>query len=227
MKSIDVLNRHIVACRLCDRLVAHREAMASAKRRQFHDWTYWGRPVTGFGDHRAGLLVLGLAPAAHGGNRTGRVFTGDRSGDWLYAALHRYGFANQASSTHRGDGLHLRDCYVTASVRCAPPGNKPIPAEFDTCRPYLLTELRLLTRVRVVVVLGRIAFEQYLKARHELGYPKPSPAPRFHHGARIRLPGDLVLLCSYHPSQQNTFTGKLTRPMFHAVFREAKRLLKP
>ncbi len=214
-----------MACRLCERLVAHREAIASVKRRQFHDWTYWGRPVPGFGDDRAQLLVLGLAPAAHGGNRTGRVFTGDRSGDWVYEALHRYGFANQARSTHRGDGLRLRDCYVTASVRCAPPGNKPTPAEFDTCRPYLLTELRLLTRVRVVIVLGRIAFDQYLKAARELGHPKFSPLPPFRHGAMVRLPWDIVLLCSYHPSQQNTFTGKLTRPMFHAVFRAAKGLL--
>ncbi len=214
-----------MACRLCERLVAHREAIASVKRRQFHDWTYWGRPVPGFGDDRAQLLVLGLAPAAHGGNRTGRVFTGDRSGDWVYEALHRYGFANQARSTHRGDGLRLRDCYVTASVRCAPPGNKPTPAEFDTCRPYLLTELRLLTRVRVVIVLGRIAFDQYLKAARELGHAKVSPLPPFRHGAMVRLPWDIVLLCSYHPSQQNTFTGKLTRPMFHAVFRAAKGLL--
>ncbi len=214
-----------MACRLCERLVAHREAIASVKRRQFHDCTYWGRPVPGFGDDRAQLLVLGLAPAAHGGNRTGRVFTGDRSGDWVYEALHRYGFANQARSTHRGDGLRLRDCYVTASVRCAPPGNKPTPAEFDTCRPYLLTELRLLTRVRVVIVLGRIAFDQYLKAARELGHAKVSPLPPFRHGAMVRLPWDIVLLCSYHPSQQNTFTGKLTRPMFHAVFRAAKGLL--
>ncbi len=214
-----------MACRLCERLVAHREAIASVKRRQFHDWTYWGRPVPGFGDDRAQLLVLGLAPAAHGGNRTGRVFTGDRSGDWVYEALHRYGFANQARSTHRGDGLRLRDCYVTASLRCAPPGNKPTPAEFDACRPYLLTELRLLTRVRVVIVLGRIAFDQYLKAARELGHAKVSPLPPFRHGAMVRLPWDIVLLCSYHPSQQNTFTGKLTRPMFHAVFRAAKGLL--
>ncbi len=226
MKPIDVLNRRVVACRLCARLVAHREAIATAKRRQFSDWTYWGRPVPGFGDPRAGLLVLGLAPAAHGGNRTGRVFTGDRSGDWLYEALHRYGFANQAGSTHRADGLRLRDCYVTASVRCAPPGNKPTPAEFDACRPFLLDELRLLTRVRVVVVLGKIAFDQYLKTARELGHPKVSPLPTFRHGATVRLPWDIVLLCSYHPSQQNTFTGKLTRPMFHAVFREARRLLE-
>lgn len=226
MKPIAVLNRRVVACRLCARLVAHREAVASAKRRQFQDWTYWGRPVPGFGDPRARLLVLGLAPAAHGGNRTGRVFTGDRSGDWLYEALHRSGFANQASSTHRGDGLRLRDCYVTAAVRCAPPGNKPTAAEFDACRPYLVTELRLLSRLRAVVVLGRIAFDSYLKAARELGHPRLSPAPTFRHGAAIPLPWGPVLLCSYHPSQQNTFTGRLTRRMFHAVFRDARRLLE-
>lgn len=226
MKSLEVLHRRVETCRLCGRLVAHREAIALAKRRQFRDWTYWGRPVSGFGDPRARLLVLGLAPAAHGGNRTGRVFTGDRSGDWLYEALHRVGFANQASAIHRGDGLRLRDCYVTASVRCAPPGNRPLPAEFEACRPYLLTELRLLRRLRAIIALGTIAFDQYLKAARELGHPKVTPSPSFRHGARIQLPWGVVLLCSYHPSQQNTFTGRLTRSMFHAVFREARKIVR-
>ncbi|MDE3035231.1 MAG: uracil-DNA glycosylase, partial [Nitrospirota bacterium] len=184
--------------------------------------TYWGRPIPGFGDANARLFVVGLAPAAHGGNRTGRVFTGDRSGDWLYDALHRFGFANQPESLHKGDGLALSDCYIAAAVRCAPPGNKPTPEEFDACRPYLLEELRLLTRLRVVVALGKIAFDQYLKACRELGNRLPSPAPRFGHGVRYALPWGVTLIGSYHPSQQNTFTGKLTRPMFHSVFKQAR-----
>jgi uracil-DNA glycosylase family 4 len=150
------------------------------------------------------------------------VFTGDRSGDWLYEALHRFGFANQATSTHRGDGLLLKDCYVAAVVRCAPPANKPLPEEFELCRPYVMEELRLLKRLRVVVALGKIAFDHYLKSCRELGYAVPSPAPRFCHGARYELPWAVTLLGSYHPSQQNTFTGKLTRPMFHGVFRRAR-----
>jgi uracil-DNA glycosylase family 4 len=169
--------------------------------------------------------VLGLAPAAHGGNRTGRIFTGDRSGDWLYEALHRYGFANQPHSLHKEDGLRLADCYIAASVRCAPPDNKPLPAEFDNCRPYLLEELRLLSRIRVVVALGKIAFDQYLKACRDLGHGVPAPLPRFGHGAVSRLPSGVTLLGSYHPSQQNTFTGKLTRAMFHGVFQEARAVL--
>ncbi len=223
MNPLALLHDRLLSCILCPRLVAHREAIARSKRRQFRDWTYWGRPVPGFGDPRAKLLVLGLAPAAHGGNRTGRVFTGDRSGDWLYEALHRFGFANQPRSTHQGDGLALVDCYVAAAVRCAPPGNKPLPEEFDTCRPYLLEELRLLHELHVVVALGRIAFEQYLKACRGLGQAPPSPALRFGHGVEHRLPWGITLLGSYHPSQQNTFTGKLTRPMFHAVFKRARR----
>ncbi len=226
MQSLRVLNDRIIACRRCPRLVAHREAVARAKRRQFRDWTYWGRPVPGFGDPAARLLVLGLAPAAHGGNRTGRVFTGDRSGDWLYETLHRFGFANQAASTHRGDGLRLADCYIAAAVRCAPPGNKPTPEEFDACRPFLLEELRLLRRLRVVVALGKIAFEAYLRACRELGLAVPSPVPRFGHGAVYRLPWAVTLIGSYHPSQQNTFTGKLTRPMFQAVFRKVCQILE-
>lgn len=226
MRALDLLNDRITRCTRCPRLVAHREAIARSKRRQFRDWTYWGRPVPGFGDPDARLFVVGLAPAAHGGNRTGRVFTGDRSGDWLYSALHRFGFANQPHSTHRDDGLCLADCYVAAVVRCAPPGNKPWPDEFAACRPYLLEELRLLRKARVVVALGKIAFDQYLGACREFGHPIPSPVPRFAHGAQYRFPWGVTLIASYHPSQQNTFTRRLTRPMFHAVFKRASALLK-
>ncbi|OLB02108.1 MAG: uracil-DNA glycosylase [Nitrospirae bacterium 13_2_20CM_62_7] len=226
MRALDLLNDRITRCTRCPRLVAHREAIARSKRRQFHDWTYWGRPVPGFGDPDARLFVVGLAPAAHGGNRTGRVFTGDRSGDWLYEALHRFGFANQPRSTHRDDGLRLTDCYVAAVVRCAPPDNKPRPEEFAACRPYVLEELRQLRKLRVVVALGKIAFDQYLHACRELGHPVPSPAPRFAHGAQYRFSWGVTLIGSYHPSQQNTFTRKLTRPMFHAVFKRASALLK-
>ena len=226
MRALDLLNDRITRCTRCPRLVAHREAIARSKRRQFRDWTYWGRPVPGFGDPDARLFVVGLAPAAHGGNRTGRVFTGDRSGDWLYEALHRFGFANQPHSTHRDDGLRLTDCYVAAVVRCAPPDNKPRPEEFGACRPYVLEELRQLRKLRVVVALGKIAFDQYLHACRELGHPVPSPAPRFAHGAKYRFSWGVTLIGSYHPSQQNTFTRKLTRPMFHAVFKRASALLK-
>ena len=226
MRALDLLNDRITRCTRCPRLVAHREAIARSKRRQFHDWTYWGRPVPGFGDPDARLFVVGLAPAAHGGNRTGRVFTGDRSGDWLYEALHRFGFANQPHSTHRDDGLRLTDCYVAAVVRCAPPDNKPRPEEFAACRPYILEELRQLRKLRVAVALGKIAFDQYLHACRELGHPVPSPAPRFAHGAQYRFSWGVTLIGSYHPSQQNTFTRKLTRPMFHAVFKRASALLK-
>ncbi|MFM8551273.1 MAG: uracil-DNA glycosylase [Nitrospiraceae bacterium] len=225
MRSLTRLNEQIVACRQCPRLVPYREAVAREKRRQCRDETYWGRPIPGFGDAKARLFVIGLAPAAHGGNRTGRVFTGDRSGDWLYEALHRFGFANQPESTHKGDGLALSDCYIAAAVRCAPPGNKPLPEEFEACRPYLLEELRLLTRLRVVVALGKIAFDQYLKACCAMGLPVPVPALTFGHQRVHRLPWGVTLIGSYHPSQQNTFTGKLTRPMFHAVFKQARKAL--
>lgn len=225
MRSLTLLNRSIAACTQCPRLVAYREAVANTKRRQFQDWTYWGRPVPGFGDPHARLYVLGLAPAAHGGNRTGRVFTGDRSGDWLYEALHRFGFANQPTSTDRDDGLRLIDCYVGATVRCAPPDNKPLPAEFEACRPYVVQELRLLPQVSVVVALGKIAFDHYLKASRDLGRSIGRPRPCFRHNSVHRLPWGVTLIGSYHPSQQNTFTGKLTRPMFHAVFKEARRIL--
>lgn len=225
MKALTVLQREVTECHLCSRLVYYRQDVARTKRRQYRDWDYWGRPVPGFGTGTARLFVLGLAPAAHGGNRTGRVFTGDRSGDWLYEALHRFGFANQPTSTHRDDGLALTDCYIAAAVRCAPPGNKPLPGEFDACRPYLVRELKLLTRVRVVVALGKVAYDQYFKASRAAGHALPIPLPAFGHGVEARLPWGGTLLGSYHPSQQNTFTGKLTRPMFHAVFRKARTIL--
>jgi len=192
---------------------------------RFRDWTYWGRPVPGFGQMRARLLVVGLAPAAHGGNRTGRIFTGDESGNWLYGALHRAGFANQPSSIHRDDGLQLRDAFVSAIARCAPPANRPTPLEIATCRRYLLEELRQLTRLRVVVALGKVAHDGFLAAERARGQLVPRPSPPFAHGAECRLPSGLVLLSSYHPSQQNTFTGKLTRPMLDRVFARARALI--
>ena len=223
--GLAALERKIVACRLCPRLVAHRESVARVKTRRFADQTYWGKPVPGFGDVRARLVVVGLAPAAHGANRTGRMFTGDRSGDWLYEALHRFEFANQTTSVDRKDGLKLRDTFITAAARCAPPGNKPTPQEFARCRPYLLAELGLLQRMRVVIALGRIAFDTFLGAWQEQGHAVAKPRPRFGHGAATMVEGGILLLASYHPSQQNTFTGKLTRPMFHSVFRKARHTL--
>lgn len=225
MRSLALVNQAIAECRQCPRLVAYRETVATMKRRQYRDWIYWGRPVPAFGDPAARLFVIGLAPAAHGGNRTGRIFTGDRSGDWLYDALNRYGFANQPQSIRKDDGLALTDCYIAAVVRCAPPDNKPTVQEFNRCRPYLMDELRLLTNHRVVVALGKIAFDQYLRACRELGYAVPSPALRFGHGVLYRLAWGTTLIGSYHPSQQNTFTGKLTRAMFDAVFEQAQRII--
>ena len=205
--------------------MAHREDVARAKVARFREWAYWGRPVPGFGDPRARLLVVGLAPAAHGGNRTGRVFTGDESGNWLYAALHRAGFANQPTSVARDDGLRLDDAFVTAVARCAPPDNRPTPEEIATCRRHLLDELAVLDRVRVVVALGQVAHAGFLAAARVHGVAVPRPAPRFAHGAEHALAPRLTLLCSYHPSQQNTFTGRLTRPMLDAVFSRARALL--
>ncbi len=220
-----VLNETIVTCRRCPRLVAHREAVAATKRRQFQDWTYWGRPVPGFGDRRARLLIVGLAPAAHGANRTGRIFTGDRSGDFLFAAMHATGFANQPSSTDRGDGLVLRGAFVTPVVRCAPPANKPLPDEIVNCRPYLIEELHLLPRLRVVIALGHLAMDGFLRTWAITGHAVPSPRPTFGHLREHALDDRTTLLCSYHPSQQNTFTGKLTQPMLQAVFGRARDLL--
>jgi len=215
----------VIHCTRCPRLVLHREQVAAQRVRRYRDWEYWGRPIPSFGDPEAALLVVGLAPAAHGGNRTGRIFTGDRSGDWLTRALYTFGFANQPRSIARGDGLKLTNCYVTAALRCPPPQNRPTRRELENCRPYLVQEVRLLPTIRVTVALGRIAFDTFLRVCQEIGVVLPRPRPQFAHGARVRLAHGLTLLASYHPSQQNTLTGRLTRPMFHAIFREARRLL--
>jgi uracil-DNA glycosylase family 4 len=218
------LQESIIACAACPRLVAWREQVAREKRAAFADHDYWGKPVPGFGDPKARLLICGLAPAAHGGNRTGRVFTGDRSGDFLFAALHRAGFANQPTSSQRDDGLKLHDCYITACVRCAPPANKPLPEERARCQPFLEEELRLLQDVRVIVCLGAFAWEGVLRVLKALGHVAERK-PRFGHGSRARV-GPYQLLGCYHPSQQNTFTGKLTAPMMDAVFAQAVRLIR-
>ena len=210
-------------CRRCPRLVEWREVVAANPPRRYRGEDYWGRPLPGFGDPAARVVVLGLAPAANGGNRTGRVFTGDRSGDWLYAAMHRSGFANQARSEHRDDGLRLIGAYVTAVNRCPPPGNRPTPLERDNCLPYLVRELRLLHSARVIVALGAYAWDGALRALREPGEEIPRPRPRFAHGGEVEV-GRVTLLGCYHPSQQNTFTGKLTQPMLDAVFARAREL---
>jgi uracil-DNA glycosylase family 4 len=219
------IQAEVIRCARCPRLARHREQVAAQKVRRYRDWQYWGRPVPSFGDPGAAFLVVGLAPAAHGGNRTGRIFTGDRSGDWLTRALYTFGFANQPLSIARGDGLKLVDCYITAALRCPPPQNRPTRRELENCRPYLVREVRCLPRLHVVVTLGRIAFDAFLKLCEETGIVLPRPRPRFVHGAQFRLGRGLTVLASYHPSQQNTLTGRLTRPMFHAIFKEARRLL--
>jgi len=223
--SLNVLNEAIISCRKCPRLVRHREQVARVKRRAFRSETYWGRPVPGFGDPRAELLILGLAPAAHGGNRTGRVFTGDRSGDFLFRMLHRAGFANQPASTHRDDSLRLRNAYIVATIRCAPPDNKPQPAEILNCRPYLERELAIL-RPRAVLALGQIAFHGYLDVLKASGAISSRAGFQFAHGASYALPGSLPrLFAAYHPSQQNTQTGRLTPAMFLRVLRAIRRYL--
>jgi uracil-DNA glycosylase len=219
------LEREIISCRRCPRLVAWREEVARVKRAAFASEEYWGRPLPGFGDREAKVFVLGLAPAAHGGNRTGRIFTGDRSGDWLFASLYRTGFANQPTSVSRDDGLKLAGAYIAAAVRCAPPANKPTPTERENCLPYLVRELSLLDSVRVVVTLGSFAWDAALRGLAALGEPRPRPRPKFGHGAEAEI-GRFTLLGSYHPSQQNTFTGKLTEPMIDAVFERAANAVK-
>jgi uracil-DNA glycosylase family 4 len=221
--ALAALEDEIVACRACPRLVAWREAAAASPPRRYAGQPYWARPVPGFGDPAARILLLGLAPAANGGNRTGRVFTGDRSGDFLFAALHRVGLASQPASVAAGDGLVLLGAYVAAAVRCAPPGNRPLPEERDRCAPFLRRELALLDDVRVVIALGGYAWDAALQAIHALGQAVPRPAPRFGHGAQAAV-GPYSLLGTYHPSQQNVYTGRLTAPMFDAVIRRAREL---
>jgi uracil-DNA glycosylase family 4 len=223
MISLDVLQDEIVNCRLCPRLREHCETVASVKRRAYRDWEYWGKPVPGFGDPGARVLILGLAPGAHGSNRTGRMFTGDRSGDMLYGALYTTGFASQPVAVSREDGLTLRGAYITAAARCAPPGNKPAPEELCNCRPFLERELDLLSGVKVVVALGKIAFDSYLDVLKSRGVIRSRAGFDFGHNRRFTTaPGMPVLLSSYHPSQQNTSTGKLTEKMLLDVFREAR-----
>ena len=222
-RKLGALERDVVACRRCPRLVRWREATARVKRAAYASEEYWARPLPGFGDPAARVLVLGLAPAAHGGNRTGRIFTGDRSGDWLFAALWRTGFANQPKSIAPRDGLALSGCYITAAVRCAPPANRPLPAERENCLPYLVSELRLLEEARVIVCLGGFAWDAAIRALVALDVTVPRPRPKFGHGSAVKL-GPWTLLGCYHPSQQNTFTGRLTEGMMEGVFERAKTL---
>lgn len=224
-RALAVLERRVTECTRCPRLVAYRRRVAREKRRAYAAESYWGRPVPAFGDPNARLVIVGLAPGAHGSNRTGRMFTGDASGDWLYAALHRFGFATQPTATSRSDGLRLVDCWITAAARCAPPGNKPTPGELANCRPYLVRELELLTERRVVLALGRVGHDAFLTAAGWRDRLSPGARPRFAHGAITALPDGTWLVASYHPSRQNTNTGTLTRAMWHAVFRRVRALV--
>jgi uracil-DNA glycosylase len=226
VSALDDLNEEVVSCRRCPRLVAWREQVAREKKRAYSNEEYWGRPLPGFGDPAARLLIVGLAPAAHGGNRTGRMFTGDRSADVLFISLQRAGFANQETSRHRADGLELRDAYITAVGRCAPPGNKPTPEELHNCQPFFERNIALLPQVEVVVLLGKIAFDAYLRTRAAIGQPLPRPLPAFGHNLEYRLsPASPAVLTSYHPSRQNTQTGRLTQEMLDAVFRRARKII--
>jgi uracil-DNA glycosylase family 4 len=225
--ALQVLMQEIIACELCPRLRKYDREIARVKRRAYLDWEYWGKPVPSFGDPQARLLIIGLAPGAHGANRTGRMFTGDRSGDFLYRALYETGFASQKESRSRDDGMQLSGAYITASVRCAPPGNKPAPDEFRNCRPYLERELDLLKELRVVVVLGRIAFDSYLGILRDRGVIRSRAAFSFGHDREhLTGAGTPILISSYHPSQQNTSTGKLTAPMLRDVFEHARRIVE-
>ena len=227
MSDLEALEARVVECRRCPRLVEWRERVAREKRAAFADEEYWGRPIPGFGDPAARVIVLGLAPAAHGGNRTGRVFTGDRSGDWLFASLHRTGFANQPTSIRAGDGLALTDMWIAAAVRCAPPANRPTPQERDTCLPWTVRELELMPCISVVVCLGGFAWDAALRLRAAAGLANPRPRPKFGHRAEAELPAGRTLLGCFHPSQQNTFTGRLTEDMLDAVFLRSRELASP
>ena len=225
LRTLRGVNQAIVVCTRCPRLRTHCRTVALEKKREFRDWDYWGKPVPGLGEAGARLLIVGLAPAAHGANRTGRMFTGDSSGAWLYEALHRFGFASRPDALSASDGLELRDCYITAAARCAPPANKLTRAELDQCRPFLAAELRLLEHVRVVVTLGRIAHEAWLRSAGWWDALAPAARPRFGHGVVTPMPDGTTLISSYHPSRQNTNTGKLTRAMWTAVFQRARETL--
>lgn len=222
--ALSVLNNEVVHCTKCPRLVKWREQVGREKRRAYIDHEYWARPVPGFGDPKARVLVLGLAPGAHGSNRTGRPFTGDKSGEFMYPILHKVGFASQPTATHRDDGLTLRDCYITAAVRCAPPDNKPLLSELANCAPYLDRELALLKHLRAVVALGKIGFDAYLAHLKRTGVIKSRAGYTFGHAAEYEMPNGIALVASYHPSNQNTATGKLTKEMFEAVFRRARKI---
>ena len=218
--ELEELQQRVIRCRKCPRLVTYLGELSQHKPRRFRDWEYWSRPLPSFGDPEGRVLIMGLAPAANGGNRTGRMFTGDRSGEWLFGALHQFGYANQASSLRRDDKFALRDCYITATIRCAPPGNKPLPEEIENCRPYFLKELDLLKNIKVIVPLGQIALAQTLRSLRLKGLDIPTLA--FGHGKVYPLPAGKTLITTYHPSQQNTQTGKLTRPMFYRIFEMIK-----
>jgi len=223
---LNTLNSEVVACALCPRLVIYREQIAREKRRAYRDWEYWGKPVPGFGDPEARVIIVGLAPGAHGSNRTGRPFTGDASGNFMYPVLHETGFASQPSATDRDDGLILKNLYITAAVRCAPPDNKPLPEELARCAPYLGRELQGLKNARVMVALGRIGFDAYLNYLKRSGNLRTKKPYVFAHGASYEMPDGRILLASYHPSNQNTQTGKLTRQMFLHIFKEAGRMAR-
>ena len=225
MTPLEELQQEIISCARCPRLVAWREAVAQDPPRRYQDEEYWARPVPGFGDPNARILIIGLAPAAHGSNRTGRMFTGDKSGEWLYRALHKSGFANQPHSISRDDGLQLSGAYIAAAARCAPPENKLLPPELSNCREYLLREWQLLRHIRVVLGLGKIGFDAAFDAARQLHYTELKTRPRFGHGVEVLLNENLVLMGTYHPSQQNTFTGRLTEPMFDAIFSRIKEII--
>ncbi len=235
-KELEDLQKTVISCRKCPRLVSYLEYVSENKPKRYRDWDYWSKPLPSFGDPEARVLIVGLAPAANGGNRTGRMFTGDRSGEWLFNALHKFGFANQPNSYRRDDGFALKDCYITATIRCAPPKNRPLPEEIENCRPYFLKELDLLENIEVLVPLGQIAFVQTLRSLRIMGYEVPPLA--FGHGHRyliskkkeLRTPNSepraVSMITTYHPSQQNTQTGKLTQPMFHKIFEMVRKRLR-